>query len=175
MRIQATDSRGWTTSRKDRTRGRALLLLFVLSTLGGLFTSATPPGASADDLSDAYARQRALEKLISKQKTSISELAASQKALSLEISSTKDDLRALNANLLVVRTQIVSMTVDVARSQSSVDELVATAGRLDAQLLEVQAEETRKQTDLAAAKALLATRIPDADETHQTSGLGKVL
>ena len=175
MRIQATDSRGWTTSRKDRTRGRALLLLFVLSTLGGLFTSATPPGASADDLSDAYARQRALEKLISKQKTSISELAASQKALSLEISSTKDDLRALNANLLVVRTQIVSMTVDVARSQSSVDELVATAGRLDAQLLEVQAEETRKQTDLAAAKALLASRIREAYDTDRTSVLETVL
>jgi len=64
MRIHTTDSRGWTTSRKGRTRGRAVLLLFVLATLGGLFTSVTPPSASADDLSDAYAKQRALEKLI---------------------------------------------------------------------------------------------------------------
>ena len=171
MRIHTTDSRGWTTSRKGRTRGRAVLLLFVLATLGGLFTSVTPPSASADDLSDAYAKQHALENLISKQKASIGDLAASQVALSKEISSTKDDLRALNANLVVVRTQIVSMTVDVARSQNAVDELVATAGQLDAQLLAIQAEEARKQKDLADAKALLASRIREAYDTDRTSVL----
>ena len=175
MRIQTTDSRGWTTSRKGRTRGRAVLLLFVLATLGGLFTSVAPPSASADDLSDAYAKQRALEKLISKQKASIGDLAASQAALSKEISSTKDDLRALTANLVVVRTQIVSMTVDVARSQNAVDELVATAGRLDAQLTEVQAEETHKQNELAAAKAVLASRIREAYDTDRTSVLETLL
>ena len=175
MRNRTTDSRGWTTSRKGRTRGRAVLLLFVLSTLGGLFTSAMPPSASADDLSDAYAKQRALEKLVAKQKASIGDLAASQAALSKEISSTKDDLQALNANLVVVRTQIVSMTVDVARSQNAVDELVATAGRLDAQLADVQAEETRKQQDLADAKALLASRIREAYDTDRTSVLETLL
>ena len=175
MRIQATDSRGWTASRKGRTRGRAVLLLFVLSTLGGLFTSATPPGASADDLSDAYAKQHALEKLISKQKASIGDLAASQALLTKEISSTKDDLQALHANLIVVRTQIVSMTVDVARSQNAVDELVATAGRLDAQLADVQAEEARKQKDLADAKVLLGSRIREAYDTDRTSILDTFL
>jgi murein DD-endopeptidase MepM/ murein hydrolase activator NlpD len=175
MRIQKTDARGWTASRKNRIRGRAVLLLFVLSTLGGLFTSATPPGASADDLSDAYAKQRALEKLISKQKASITDLAASQAALSKEISSTKDDLRALNANLIVVRTQIVSMEVDVARSQNAVDELVATASRLDAQLNDVQAEEARKQQELGEAKALLASRIREAYDTDRTSVLETLL
>jgi len=175
MRIQKTDARGWTASRKNRVRGRAVLLLFVLSTLGGLFTSATPPGASADDLSDAYAKQKALEKLISKQKASISDLAASQAALSKEISSTKDDLRALNANLIVVRTQIVSMEVDVARSQNAVDELVATASRLDAQLNDVQAEEARKQQELGEAKALLASRIREAYDTDRTSVLETLL
>jgi murein DD-endopeptidase MepM/ murein hydrolase activator NlpD len=175
MRIQKTDSRGWTTSRVDRTRGRAILLLFVLSTLGGLFTSVAPPSASADDLSDAYARQRALERLIGKQKASISDLAASQAALSKEISSTKDDLRALNANLVVVRTQIVGMTVDVARSQNAVDELVATASRLDAQLNDVQAEEARKREELAKAKVLLASRIREAYDTDRTSILDTFL
>jgi murein DD-endopeptidase MepM/ murein hydrolase activator NlpD len=171
MRIRTTDRRGWAPSRNARSRGRAVLLLFVLSTLGGLFASATPPSASADDLSDAYAKQRALEKLISQQKASIQDLAASQAALSNQIASTKGDLAALNANLVVVRTQLVSMTVDVARSQSAVDELVATAGRLDAQLLEVQAEEVQKQTELDAAKALLASRIREAYDTDRTSVL----
>jgi murein DD-endopeptidase MepM/ murein hydrolase activator NlpD len=175
MRIHATDPRGWTASRKRRFGGRAVLLLFVLSTMGGLFVSATPPSASADDLSDAYAKQRALEKLISNQKASIQDLNASQAALSSQISSTKDDLAALNANLLAVRTQIVSMTVDVARSQNAVDELVATGGRLDAQLLEIQAEEARKQADLTAAKTLLASRIREAYDTDRTSILDTFL
>ena len=37
---------------------RAILLLIVLSTFGGLLTSANPQATSADQLSDAYARQR---------------------------------------------------------------------------------------------------------------------
>jgi murein DD-endopeptidase MepM/ murein hydrolase activator NlpD len=175
MRSQGTDRRGWTTSPKGRFRGRAVLLLFVLSTVSGLFASATPPGASADDLSDAYARQRALQKLISKQKASISDLNASQAALSREIAATKGDLAALTANLVVVRTQIVSMSVEVARSQSAVDELVATGERLDAQLVDVVAEEARKQADLDAAKALLAERIREAYDTDRTPVLDTLL
>jgi murein DD-endopeptidase MepM/ murein hydrolase activator NlpD len=175
MRIRTTDPRGWTASRKARFSGRVVLLLFVASTLGGLFASSAPPGASADELSDAYAKQKALERLISKQKASISELNASQAALSNQISATKDDLAALTANLLAVRTQIVSMTVDVARSQGSVDELVATAGRLDAALAEISAEEIRKRTDLDEAKALLASRIREAYDTDRTSILDTFL
>jgi murein DD-endopeptidase MepM/ murein hydrolase activator NlpD len=67
------------------------------------------------------------------------------------------------------------MTVDVARSQSAVDELVATAARLDAQLADVQAEEARKQKDLAEAKAVLASRIREAYDTDRTSILDTLL
>lgn len=175
MRSRTTDARGWTASPKGRFGGRAVLLLFVLSTLGGLFASATPPSASADDLSDAYARQKRLEKLIANQKSSIRDLTASQATLSRRISSTKATLSEVNANLLSVKTQIVSMTVEVARSQNAVDELVATAGRLDAELIEVEAEESRKQADLDAAKALLASRIREAYDTDRTSVLDTFL
>ena len=44
--------------------------------------SVAPPTASADDLSDAYAKQKALAKLIARQKASIQDLAANQAALS---------------------------------------------------------------------------------------------
>jgi murein DD-endopeptidase MepM/ murein hydrolase activator NlpD len=175
MRIRRTNPRGWTPSRRDRFSGRAILLLFVLSTLGGLFTSVAPPSASADDLSDAYAKQKALAKLIARQKASIQDLAASQANLSREISSTKDNLAAVNADLLAVKMQIVSMEVDVARSQSAVDELVATGTRLDAELLAVQAEETRKQADLNSTKAILAERIREAYDADRTSVLDTVL
>jgi murein DD-endopeptidase MepM/ murein hydrolase activator NlpD len=171
MRFRRPDTRGWTPSRRGRFSGRAVLLLFVLSTLGGLFTSVAPPSASADDLSDAYAKQKALAKLIARQKTSIQDLAASQASLSRDIASTKDNLAAVNANLLSVKMQIVSMEVGIARSQAAVDELVATGTRLDAELLAVQAEETRKRADLNATKALLASRIREAYDTDRTSVL----
>jgi murein DD-endopeptidase MepM/ murein hydrolase activator NlpD len=175
MRSRRTDSRGWSTSRQGRFSGRAVLLLLVLTTLGGFFTSATPYNASADELDDAYARQKALERLIARQKASIRDLAANQAALSRRIAGTKGDLADVNANLLSVKVQIVSMEVDVARSQSAVDELTATAGRLDAELVEIQAEESRKQADLDAAKAVLAARIREAYDTDRTSVLDTFL
>ena len=175
MRIRTTDHRGWSASRKRRFSGRAVLLLFVLSTVGGLFTSAMPHGAAADELSDAYAKQKALERLIAKQKASIRDLNASQAALSNQIAATKDDLAALTANLLAVRVQLASMTVEVARSEGDVDELTATAAQLDDELAQVTAEEARKQADLDAAKTLLAARIRDAYDADRTSILDTIL
>ncbi len=171
MRRLTTDRRGWSTSRKRRFSGRAVLLLFVLSTLGGLFTSANPHSATADDLGDAYARQKALARLISNQKASMRDLASNQKLLAQRIASTKSDLKAVNANLIAVRVQIVAMEVDVARSQGQVDELNATAVQLDAELALIQADEARKRADLEAAKTLLAARIREAYDTDRTSVL----
>ena len=175
MRKRTTDSRGWTASRKRRFSGRAVLLLFVLSTMGGLFTSATPHSAAADELSDAYAKQKALQKLISRQKSSITDLTSTQANLTRQIASTKDDLAAVNANLVAVKVQIVSMEVDVARSRSAVDELNATAVQLDSELVEIEADEASKQAELAAAKVLLGTRIREAYDTDRTSVLDTLL
>ena len=169
------DRRGWSSSPRSRFGRRAVLLLFVLTTFGGLFTSATPRVASADELSDAQAKQQALEKLIAKQKASISSLASRQENLASRISSTKDSLRQINANLLVVKTQIVGMTVEIAYSQNSVDELTATGGRLDAQLAQIEAEVVVKQADLEQRKALLAARIREAYDTDRTSMLETLL
>ena len=169
MRISTTDRRGWTTSRTSRFGRRAVLLLLVLTTFGGLFTSATPGPARADELSDAYKKQQALQRLIKRQKLSIESLTANQAILARRISSTKGSLAQTQANLLAVKTQIVSMVVDVARSQNAVDELVAVGGRLDAELLELEAEAAAKATDLEESKVLLATRIREAYETDRTS------
>ena len=86
---------------------RFVILLLVLSSMGGLFTSATPGAVQADELDDAYARQARLQKLIDKQKESIKNLTANQAVLATRISSTKSTLAQLNANLLTTKTQIV--------------------------------------------------------------------
>ena len=169
MRRSLPDRRGWSASPTARFGRRAIIALLALSTFGGLFTSSTPPSAFADELSDAYERQEELQKLIAKQKASIRSLTASQANLSARISSTKNSLAEINANLVSVKTQIVSMVVDVARSQNAVDELNATAGRLDAELAEIEAEAAAKQADLDERMALLASRIREAYDTDRTT------
>jgi murein DD-endopeptidase MepM/ murein hydrolase activator NlpD len=174
VRRSTTDPRVRSAGPRPRTHQfakRLLLLLFAVSTFGGLFTTAPARPTRADELDDAYNRQKQLEKLIASQKSSIRDLAANQAALSSKISKTKSSLAEINANLLAVKTQIVAMTVDVARSQNAVDEITATAASLDAELLRIQAEEVRKTAELEARKALLAARIVEAYDTDRTSML----
>ncbi len=168
MRRPKTDRRGWTASRRGRIGSRFILLLFVLSSIGGLFTSALPGPARADELDDAYARQQRLQKLIDRQKASIRNLTANQAVLARRISSTKSTLAEVNANLLATKTQIVAMVVDIARSQNAVDELVATGELLTAELARLEAEAAQKEAELATTKELLAQRIREAYDTDRT-------
>jgi murein DD-endopeptidase MepM/ murein hydrolase activator NlpD len=175
MRHLMPDRLGWSSSQRSRFGSRAVLLLIALTTFGGMFTSATPRTVRADELTDAYAKQQALQKLIAGQKSAISELNANQASLASMIATTKDSLSQINANLLTVKTQIVSMTVDIAKSQNSVDELSATEGRLDAELGQIQAEAVTKAAELESSKALLASRIREAYDTDRTSMLETML
>jgi murein DD-endopeptidase MepM/ murein hydrolase activator NlpD len=167
LRVRAAGRR----PNRHRFAQRLILLLFAVSTFGGLFTSTPAPTTRADELDDAYARQEQLAKLISRQKSSIKDLTASQANLARKIGFTKDSLAQINADLLVVKTQIVGMTVDVARSQNAVDEITATAKRLDEELQLIIEEETRKAAELDARKVLLAERIVEAYDTDRTSML----
>jgi murein DD-endopeptidase MepM/ murein hydrolase activator NlpD len=168
MRARTTDHRGWTASRRSRIGSRFVLLLFVLSSLGGLFTTALPGTVRGDELDDAYQRQQRLQRLIDKQKASLRNLAANQAVLASKISGTKATLAQLNANLLTTKTQIVGMTVDIARSQNAIDELTATGAVLEAEIARLDAETARKEQELNEAKALLAERIKQAYDTDRT-------
>lgn len=152
-----------------------MLLLFAVATFGSLVGTSSPPGARADELDDAYARQQQLEKQIAQQKAAIRSLTANQATLSARISTTKRSLAEVNANLLSVKTQIVAMVVEVARSQNAVDELGSTAGRLDAELVRIETEAATKQEELDARKALLAARIVEAYDTDRTSMIDSFL
>jgi murein DD-endopeptidase MepM/ murein hydrolase activator NlpD len=174
VRRSTPDHRVRSAGRRPRPRlfaQRLILLLFAVSTFGGLFTSTPARPARADELDDAYARQEQLEKLIKRQKSSIASLNASQANLARKIGFTKDSLAQINADLVAVKTEIVGMTVDVARSQNAVDEVNATAKRLETELALIVQEEARKTAELDARKALLAERIVEAYDTDRTSML----
>jgi murein DD-endopeptidase MepM/ murein hydrolase activator NlpD len=175
MRRSTTDLHGRPAPARPGFARRILLLLLAVTAFGGMFVSTTPQGVSADALSDAYKKQAALEKLIKQQKATIASLAANQKQLSGKIAGTKSSLAEINANLLTVRTQIVQMTVEVARSQNSVDEVAATAARLDDELAEIEAEEAAQQAELESRMALLASRIKESYNSDRTSILETML
>lgn len=174
-RRPAPDRRGWSTRPKPLFGRRSLSLLVLVALMGGMFVSVSPPLASADALSDAYAKQTALAKLIAREKVQIAALAASQNALSGKISSTKTTLGQVVSNVNAVKAQIVTMTVQVATAEASVDSLKTTLTQLDQQLADVQAEEQAKQSQLDARKAILADRIRTAYDTDRTSMLETIL
>jgi murein DD-endopeptidase MepM/ murein hydrolase activator NlpD len=175
MRHSTPDAPRRSTARRSGGARRLLLLLLAVTTFGGMFVTSNPLDVSADALSDAYAKQKALQKLIDQQKATIAQLAANQKSLSGKIAGTKSNLSEINANLLTVRIQIVQMTVDVAKSQNAVDEVAATAARLDDELADVEAQEAAMQAELDSRMALLASRIKESYNSDRTSILETML
>jgi murein DD-endopeptidase MepM/ murein hydrolase activator NlpD len=175
MRRPAPDRRGWSTPRKPiigRT-GLAALVFVVLA--GGAFVSVSPTPASADALDTAYAKQKALQQLIARERAQIASLNASQSALSGKISSTKESLAGVISDLNEVKANIVDMTVQVAQSQANVDALATQVSQLDQQLADVVADEQAKQAEMNATKAVLADRIRTAYDTDRTSLLETML
>ena len=175
MRRSVPDRRGWSTRPKPIIGRRGFALLLCLALSGGLFVSVSPAPASADALSDAYAKQSALQKQIAKEKAQISALTASQTSLSGQIASTQGTLASVVANVDAVKAQIVDMTIQVAQAQASIDELSTVAAQLDQELRDVQNEERAKQEELSARRAILADRIRTAYDTDRTSMLETVL
>jgi murein DD-endopeptidase MepM/ murein hydrolase activator NlpD len=175
MRRPAPDRRGWTAPRRSVISRTGILALVFVALAGGAFVSATPTPVSADALSDAYAKQKALQQLIAREKAQIAALNASQGDLSGKISNTKATLSSVIDNLTAVKTNIVQMTIEVAQSQANVDELATEVARLDQQLADVEADEAAKQAQLDATKVILADRIRTAYDTDRTSLLETVL
>jgi murein DD-endopeptidase MepM/ murein hydrolase activator NlpD len=160
-------------SRPDRPRRRtggargASLLLLIPLIVGIIGGSASPVGA--DELSDARARQTALNAQLAKQKAEIAQINALQDGLSSQIASTKRELGGINADLVKVRKSINSMVVKIEVVKQQYLALVAQLQILDAQLERIEYSEMRKTTQLAERKALLADRLRVAYDTDRTS------
>lgn len=168
-RRRASGPQGWSRKRV-RGPGRGLLLFFVLSALvGGAFVATPVHPVSADDLSAAIARQKALEAQVARQKAQVANLTKEQQALTASLASTRTSLHQINANLGSVQAEVVQATVDVASAQAQVQSLETQVSNLDLELADLEARESRKLDELAARKALLADRIRQAYDTDQTS------
>jgi murein DD-endopeptidase MepM/ murein hydrolase activator NlpD len=154
------------SSRHARRLG--LLLLIVVPLLGG-GVAAPVQQVNGSELSDAIAKQKALEKLIAAQQQQVAELTALQGQVAQEIATTSQSLAGINADLFAVRKQVANMVGRINVVKSKYQGLVDQLNQLDAQLLDVENREAAKRQDLAARRALLAERLRSAYDTDQTS------
>jgi murein DD-endopeptidase MepM/ murein hydrolase activator NlpD len=164
------------SSRRRRPRRLLLALLVIPFLLGGIAGPVTsPPIARGDQLSDARAQQKQLEKKISQQKQLIATLNRSQASLKGQIAATRSQLSGITENLAATRRKVASLKDDIEQVQAEYEDLVAQLADLDQQLRTISAQEAQKKVELGEHKAQLADRIRQAYEAQQTSMLETLL
>jgi murein DD-endopeptidase MepM/ murein hydrolase activator NlpD len=169
---RSTPFEGWSTSRKKRSRRfRRLSTLLLLPLLVGVLgaPAINTPGARADELADAKAKQAALAKQIKDQKAQVAQINALQSDLSRQIASTKKELEGINADLAAVRKSIDQMVVRIEVVKKQYFALVAHVQLLNNQLTNVIDEERMRRSELGSKKAELAGRIREAYDADRTT------
>jgi murein DD-endopeptidase MepM/ murein hydrolase activator NlpD len=160
-----------TLSGRLRRRGLTRLpLLVLIPLLVGLFGGPTGP-VGADELSDARARQNALQKQLRDQRAQVAEINNLQAELSTQIDSTKRQLSGINADLASVRKSIDSMVVKIDLVRRNYIAQVVQLQQLDIQLDRITVEESVMTVNLRARKEVLAERLRQAYDTDRTSML----
>ena len=147
----------------------ALLVPLLSGSLGA------PPVATGDDLSNALARQKALEARIAAQKRKVAELNGLQADLRVVMKSTSAKLVGINADLADVKADVKLMTGKVNAIKKVYDSQVAQLADLDAQLAEIQAEQDAKSAQLTQRKTILAEHLRAAYDSDRTSMLETIL
>ncbi|MEO8230405.1 MAG: peptidoglycan DD-metalloendopeptidase family protein [Chloroflexota bacterium] len=162
---------------RQRRLGTTLRLGLVLTLLVPLLSSSlgAPPIATGDELSDALAKQRALQAKIAAQKRRVVELNGLQLDLRGVIRTTSTKLAGINADLAGVRADVKVMTVKVNAVKAVYDGQVAELTELDAQLAQIQDAEVAKAAQLTERKALLADHIRAAHDSDRTSLIETIL
>jgi murein DD-endopeptidase MepM/ murein hydrolase activator NlpD len=150
----------------------ALIVALLVPLLSGAFGA---PVATGDELSDALAKQKALQAKIAAQKQAVAQLNGLQADLRSTITDTSAKLHGINADLDTMRAQVTQMTVKVKAVQAAYDSQVAQVADLDAQLVDLQAQEDAKAAQLVQRKALLAVRVRAAYDSDRTSLLETIL
>ena len=150
-----------------------MIVALLVPLLGGSLGS--PLTASGDELSQAVARQKAIEAKIAAQKKKVAELNGLQADLRTTIQSTDAKLTGINADLADVKVEVKQATARVNAVQAVYLQQVADLADLDSQLAEIQAEEVAKSAQLVDRKALLADHIRAAYDSDRTSLLETIL
>jgi len=148
-------------TRLGSRRVRVLPLIVLVALLGGLIGGPASP-VGADELSDARARQNALDQQLKDQRAQVAKINALQADLGQQIASTKTQLRGINANLDSVRASVTSMSKKIAVVRAQYLAQVATLAGLDIQLDRMQIEANSMIVALRERKALLADRLREA-------------
>jgi murein DD-endopeptidase MepM/ murein hydrolase activator NlpD len=159
--------------RTQRLRALGVLLLIVPILLGSLSSGA--PTAHADELSDALARQKALQQRIRDQKDALRELRGAEASLRNALVATGNRLDDINTDQAVVRKRINEAAAALAAVEKRYGELVGQLEHLDWTLGILEDELTQAKADLAQRKRLLAQRVAEAYKLQQTSLLEQVL
>jgi murein DD-endopeptidase MepM/ murein hydrolase activator NlpD len=162
-------------SRATRRPARRRVLFAILATLPLLAGLLGTPAATADDLSDAVNRQKALESQIAHQKAQVLQLTAQQSTVRANITKALHTLNGINANLSDVQDQITTLSAQIALTRASYQDLSNQLKAINGQLKALSNEEFRRGRALVQRKALLASRIVAAYETGNTSILETVL
>jgi murein DD-endopeptidase MepM/ murein hydrolase activator NlpD len=168
-----SDSKPAVDSVARRRRRRPLLIVLLsLPLLAGMLGT---PVATGDDLSDALARQKALQQRIADQKRQVQLLGMRQVGVRASIASTSRTLNGINANLADVKKQIDRLSAEIALTRASYKDLANQLTAIDGQLRALSNEEIRRQKALFQRKQLLGDRLQAAYETGNTSLLETIL
>lgn len=162
--------------RRTRTHGlRAFvaLVLIVPILLGSVSSGA--PTVRADELSDALAQQKALQRRIQAQKDALRDLRGAEVSLRNALAATANKLDDINTDQAVVRKRIGEAVAALAVVEKRYAELVAELEHLDWTLGILEGELAQAKADLAQRKRLLAQRVAEAYKLQQTSLLEQVL
>lgn len=145
---------------------RSLTVALMLVALLGAPLSAPTP-IRGDQLSDAYAKQRALQKQIDAQKALLSSLKSAQAKTAAALDDTEAKLDEVNADLASVKAAIKEATAQLDEATARYYELVGQVKLLHEQLLWLQDTQARKEAELRLRQAELAQRLEAAyQESH---------
>ena len=167
---------GWSSQSLNpavrRARGGLPAFVLLIPLVFGLLgASVSPQPVRGDDLSDAKARQTALKKEVAAQKARVAALNDLQAGLAAEIGDTKNQLRAVGADLVAVKAKIVKMETRIELVKEAYANLVLQVRYMDIELARVTAQEAAKRVELGERRALLADRVRTAYDTDRTSPL----
>jgi murein DD-endopeptidase MepM/ murein hydrolase activator NlpD len=164
-------SRVGTPSRRGIRRHLPTLLLLIPLVVGLVGSPAGSRVASADELSDAKAKQAALKQQVERQRAEIAAINDLQSGLAAEISDTRQQLRKVGADLAAVKARITRMQTKINQVKAVYTDLVAQLADMDVELQRVTSEEATKRIELAERRAQLAERVRSAYDTDRTSPL----
>ena len=159
-------------SRRGHRSRLLLALLLVPFVIGVIAVPAVAPSpVFGDELADAKAQQKNLERTIKSQRALVAQINVSQDRLESRIAKTKSEISDIAEDLSVTRKRVAALEADIAEIRKAYQGLVNSLDDLALQLHRIELQETDKREQLRQRKAELADRIRQAYEAERTSML----